>query len=387
MKLQTAELITAFATLRQISGKLLEFQIMELIGAPGAQPVQNIAAFAQTLRLVPKLNVFQMFNLFILKITKKFILFFLILIFSFFGLYFWYNQGKEVSAQESKPITCKKQPELNLPWTTLQFGPNELELPIGKATDETQAMAEKIIRELSKMITAAQAEIEAASTTIEYAGECGLNNCTTPGCYEPPRPPGCDECLNPLNAAPPDCLDWSPPCPGNCERPSCGGNACLHKKEMEDKAKEVEDKVKIIKDAYNKINDLFALRPNPPIGCWLRYCPPSPLPQNPACRTDIEIVLDKLEKSRSGDYLGCEGWIRQPSGLKDCVLRPEDQEAFLRGEKAGKLLLTCKEALSSGLLSDKETDCYGMTACIGERDKTGTILENCPRAENYYCCE
>ena len=46
MKFQTAELIMAFATLRQISNKPLEFQTMELIGALGARPNQSIAIFA-----------------------------------------------------------------------------------------------------------------------------------------------------------------------------------------------------------------------------------------------------------------------------------------------------------------------------------------------------
>ncbi|MDO8639491.1 MAG: hypothetical protein Q7R53_01065 [bacterium] len=322
------------------------------------------------------------------KLYKKFkikIFFLLILGLLFSGLYFWYNQGGIVLAEESKPLNCKKQQTIDLPFgATFELGPNELELPIGKAIDETQETAKIINQELLKIIDASQAEIDAATTTIEYAGECNVGNCTTSGCWKDE-----DEYCDPHPCEfYPDQTCWSL-CPGKCNQPNCGGDACPHKTEMGIRVTEVKRQAGIIKTSFTVIDNLFTLRSNPRMGCWLDICLSVGDVQNPVCRTNIEKTLDRLEKARSGDYLGCNGKIRKPLGLDECVLRKGDEEAFLRGEKSGEILLSCKEALGLGLLggNEIEKDCYGMTECTAKMEEDGTTLVNCPRAENYYCCE
>jgi len=307
-----------------------------------------------------------------------------------------YNQDRNVYAQEEiaaeKPIVCKIQSEIELPLgIDIKLGPNELEIPIGETTDKTEDIAQKIAIELQEIMDASQVAIATAKAMVNSAGECSLKNCTTPGCSEEdydcyPHP--CT--IDPLQI----CFDKC----RRCVHPTCGGNACPQA-ELAGQLDTVHAEVGKVGSAYKEIDDiLFEAKRNKPIGLWWCDCSPitpcyPPIPGitiRAECRTDAAIILDKLEKSRSGDYqfynflLDKLEWNHKPPGLKDCVIRPEDENAIISGEKAGKWLFSCKEALNAGMMDE----CYGQTKCEDEaKRRTPPTDWLCPRMENYYCCE
>lgn len=291
----------------------------------------------------------------------------------------YYNQEKEALAAEEKPIVCRKQTEVKfpiIPGVTIDasLGPNEFEIPIGEATDMTESIAERVMTELQKIIDNSILEAASAGGTLDLAGQCGISRCTTRGCES--QSYDCEPCLsyNTLPDGTPgtECQQWSQ-C-SRCDIPPCGGQACPAG--IEDKAKETARYADLVAASYNKIRGiLINWKTQKPVGFWwIPFCGFT-LPGMPECSTEKGFVLKELERARSGDYEILGGWERRPPGLNECVLRPEDIEAVLKGEKTGKYLSSCKEAVAAGFM--EAGTCYGYQETEAGRT----------HAENYYCCE
>jgi len=347
-----------------------------------------------------------------------------------------------------KLIVCKKNTEIRLPGNiVLDLAPNELEMPIGKATDRTEEMAERIIEQARIIIDASARQIAASQTMVSLVSQCGSALCQT-GCNKYTEDCFCTtSCESPCDS---NCgglslgtcgINNNGVCDTSgcsrtttctpryiCEVLACNGNPCPAG--IAEQLGIVNAQATRITNAYNIINRFFPIvdvydnRFYDPIGFWWLPCPfPYPpsvggvlgsyLPFNliaaaggaPAqslalmCKTTVESILEQMLFARSGDYqypslyapslgnliageysiLGLE-WDHSPPGLKDCVDRPGDIEAIASGEKTGEFIMTCKEALDAATIDPEH--CYGNTVC--ENDPSA---ENCPRTENYYCCE
>lgn len=289
------------------------------------------------------------------------------------------NQIEKVSAAEEKPLVCRKQTEIKIPIPVIpgvtidiKTGPNEFEIPTGEVTDMTESVAERVMAELQKIIDASILEAASAGNMTDLSGQCGISRCTTTGCYE--------EACNPFNCNP-------QPCPGGigtcydtcwetcCRQPACGGQACPGG--INNQLQEIIRQANIVSNAYNEIrNILIERKSKKPVGFWwIPFCGFS-FPGIPECLTEKNFILKELERSRSGDYEVFGGWERRPPGLNDCVIRPQDIEEVIEGEKTGKYLFSCKEAVAAGVIESK--DCYGYN------EATEAWRQ---RAENYYCCE
>lgn len=293
----------------------------------------------------------------------------------------YYNQDMGALAAEDKPINCRKQAEVQLPFgVSAQLGPNEFEIPIGEVTDMTESVAERIMTELQIIIDASILEAAAAGQMIDLAGQCGIARCTTPGCAL--RYFDCEPCLawsyDP-DGMPLDCIQWSQ-CSECPPPPPCGGQACPGG--ISDKLREVSRQADIVSSAYNQIKGiLIDWKPKKPVGNWWHPgCAPE-FPVIPGCLSEKEFILKELERARSGDYEILGGWERRPPGLKDCAMRPQDIEEIIEGEKTGKYLFSCKEAIVAGVMNS--FDEQGKPTCYGYRETESESNQ----AENYYCCE
>ncbi|PIS38685.1 MAG: hypothetical protein COT34_02385 [Candidatus Nealsonbacteria bacterium CG08_land_8_20_14_0_20_43_11] len=301
-----------------------------------------------------------------------------------------YNKLETALAQEREPINCKKQVEISLPaGITFELGPNEFELPIGEAVDETGAMGERIKNELENIIGAIDEEIVAAEKIVEYAGECSLTNCSTSGCHNEEQDCNPHLCIidDPLSGI---CFDKCTV----CIRPHCGGQACPHGNEISAELAAAQAASGRIGASQQKIENEFTKKEHRPIGQWWCNCLLSVLQCAPTpgeCRSTVQLILDKLEKSRSGDYEFFNlippefRWNHKPLGLNDCLIKPEDSEAVLRGEKTFHFLSSCRQSLENGFLDE----CYGQAECENEvsSGRQPPPDWNCPRLDNYYCCE
>lgn len=283
------------------------------------------------------------------------------------------NQIEKVSAAEEKPLVCRKQTEVQLPFgITANLGPNEFEIPIGEVTDMTESIAERVMAEMQKIIDASILEAAAAGQMTDLSGQCGISRCTTPGCNE--------YSCNPHDCNPQPCESGVGTCYDTCwetccNKPSCGGQACPDG--IGNQLQEVIRQANFVATAYNEIRGiLIDWHPKKPVGYWwLPGCIEKGFGV-PGCLTEKEFILKELERARSGDYEILGGWERRPPGLNDCVIRPQDIEEVLRGEKTGKYLFSCKEAVAAGVIESK--DCYGYN------EATEALRQ---QAENYYCCE
>ncbi len=105
--------------------------------------------------------------------------------------------------------------------------------------------------------------------------------------------------------------------------------------------------------------------------------------------TDRDLVLPKLEESRRK--------------LFDCVVTPGEAAAVLRGDTSGKWLVSCDALLSyfipvhsylpfrdgNGDIitpEELEQDCYGQTYCDALNQQDETPPYDYPCANDYYCC-
>jgi hypothetical protein len=319
------------------------------------------------------------------------------------------NIFQEEGESTEKPINCRQQSQINVEIPkiniNLDLGPNELEIPTGEATDETEAAAEETMKQLQVIIDASAVEIDSATQMVNLVLDPVLGcredrcekHCTNQGggCFcAASCAVSCDDPLSTCRVSCPPEGETSNPlhdkCCYNvglgCKSDPCSGEVCGPGTEAQiDRLQGViETQVKNISGAYQKINDIIFLRKNSQIGTW--WCDPfCSLPTHICpfgeCLSDIELIEFKLEKARSGNYrigtkTGAE-WIEQYTGkqlpgLKDCVVRPEDEESSIIGEKTSWWLFKCSEAVDLGFLNPE--NCYGFSE------------DNPSKADNYLCC-
>ncbi len=277
------------------------------------------------------------------------------------------NLWKNAFAAEEKPINCRKQTEIQLPFgQSARFGPNEFEIPTGEVTDKTEDVAKRILEQLVIMISAAEQESAEARELITLADGCGVSSCTAGGCQD---------CSGYRNAhCPGDPTSNCPVWQSCCTSASCGGQACPAG--IGGKYSSIEGRKNVISNASDRIKNILTnWQPNKPVGNWWQPCA-AEFPVVPGCLSERSFILAELERARSGDYEILGSTERRPPGLNDCVIRPQDMEEVLKGEKTGKYLFSCREAVIAGVI--ESNDCYGYNE--------GTE-QNRQRAENYYCCE
>lgn len=297
--------------------------------------------------------------------------------------------GKTQCPLEACPTDC-----------TQGFGPcccdvseNELEIPIGRAVDQAEYLADKIIEEMTILIEKAGQLSERAREMPGLANQCDISNCL-PKCDSSSSPPsGCtagytcsyqgynhtgqeiinggfsrQDCknlpnnlsINPSNTY--AIFQYSGPTSGWCNVQTttqympgpCEGDACPFT-DIHAKQNEINTLAQAIYESQQKIEGFTA---------------------------EMEKAFEKLQNSRNK--------------LADCVVRPYEADAAARGEITGKFLLSCEDVLIGGIpmhsfLGDDldvfQQGCYGNTYCQ-TRDEDGKALNFPPEpcANDYYCC-
>lgn len=359
-------------------------------------------------------------------ISKKFqkIIFFgLVFGLLFFGLSFIYNKNKgALGAEENpaeKPMVCQDEIKISLPvgieW---KISENKLEIPIGEAVDKTEYVANEIIVELQNIIDASQKQDGPARKMVSLVNHCNAEKCVRDECIAEKCATDCKKDTYDCNPYPCKCIEFDPhpcciddpalPCGDVCYQKKCetcwetcyvckslpcSGNytvACPFREitEQYDEIKRLDGK---IKDAYQKIDDIFkkgvVFMPKekwrlifipPPFNILAtaylfgldQFCKVEGIPVvNIPIPKEVISVLCKSEITQIGAALD-----KSRNKLAGCVTRPQDIEAVLRGEKTGKFLLSCREAVSSGIL--EENMCYGFHETFHPQ-----------QADNYLCCE
>ena len=255
-----------------------------------------------------------------------------------------------------------------------EMGENELEIPIGRATDQAEYLAEKIIAELSTIIENTNQESKNALEMAELSAKCGKDpyDCT-PHCQSKEGGFENGECLTTCPAYKPyECNEntyCTAYCPSGinccseqgkkcccqkeslCEAKPCSGNACPP--EINTKMDEIKSLASAIEKSDREIEGYLK---------------------------EMEEVFEKLQKSRTR--------------LADCVTRPYQIESLERGEVTGKFLLDCQDILDGGIpihsiLDEKlQEGCYGNTYCQVKVKEKGEEVPYPPPpcAEDYYCC-
>lgn len=353
-------------------------------------------------------------------------------------------QDEQAGRDESTPTcTDKISGKISIGSLTVDVGgPNELEMPIGEATDDTEKMAEDIMKELEVIISASQSEINSATNIVNLAKDCNEGNCQGNceqiggGCYCAPETdatscPPCPDSGFTCNS-PPDthkCSGGAPVCKANnCSTscPSCSisgpsGGVCpvANMEGIATEQQNIESQVDSIRKSVGIIEEKFTAKNHPPIGAWkllldininlpkigpislgtpLCGCVAntgaclSPLPLSfGSCTTEENMILDKLFKARSGDYSGSKGvnsavnLIQNPPGLVNCVSNYSQEmgkEENLPEEQPIQELLSCPQAIEAGYLNENPE-------CLSNKEKCicyGSSKKTPERADNYVCC-
>lgn len=174
------------------------------------------------------------------KILKKnthaaFVIFFLI-VFSFAEDNFQTTAfAQDVSQNTQFETICITTQEIKFPYITPKTGwklvDNTLEIPIGRAAEEIESVADMIVEKMPRLIAAALAESQAVNVLTGLVPQCGTdpyickphcdiistqNHTCSAGCGPGQDP--CDECVYGCSAPTPDCC-----CSGTI---SCEAHAC-----------------------------------------------------------------------------------------------------------------------------------------------------------------
>jgi len=323
-------------------------------------------------------------------------------------------------------------------------GPNELEMPIGEATDDAEKMAEDIMKELEVIISASQSEIDSATNIVSLAKACDEGNCQgnceqqggtcsceesscaircdeppstcTMGCPPPPGPSNC--CYNAgIGCEPQDCTTSCLTC--STSGPSGGVCPITNMEGIATEQQNIENQVNRISTSVGIIEEKFTAKNHPPIGVWkllldlnlnlpiigqvslytpLCVCDPlantgvclSPLPLNfGSCTTEEDMILDKLYKARTGNYpigLGSAlNLVENPPGLIGCVsdyAREMGEEGDLPEGQPIQELFSCPQAIEAGYLNENPECLSNKEKCLCYGSSEGTP----ERADNYVCC-
>lgn len=247
------------------------------------------------------------------------------------------------------------------------LGENELEIPIGRAVDQAEYLAEQIINEMGILIQKAEEESEKASEMPGLANQCSISNCH-PDCEKKTRTIAqwCDPSCNKSGPGwyETACTGCSPACSVGyiccCtkeeyyEARSCKGDACPFS-EIHAKQDEINTLAQAIYESQQKIAGFVA---------------------------EMEKVFEKLQKSRNR--------------LADCVVRPYEIPALERGEVTLKFMLMCRDILDTGMpihsylgdnLDELQEECYGNLYCQVQDDEGKPLpYPPSPCAEDFYCC-
>lgn len=274
-------------------------------------------------------------RLFLKKIAATFLG--LCLLSLFLGVFYNLTKKKEVSslvfAQEQ--LCYIDRPE------------GEDKIPIGEATDQTEAFAKRLLEDVQTTFNSSLSEINSTEKLVELTDEnhCTVNNCSSRmeeewnGCCDP-YDCGWDEevCDEEGNCEivhhPVCCYGYCVSCQCKCE-----GDACPFD-EIDNSFQIIEEKLNKIKTAFKDIKDLSEGN-----------------------------VLDEFKKSKILEKL-----IDARNKLDYCYTPSEYREEVIAGEFTPKIILSCEFAVDENILDQGE--CYGH-----EPD------EYPERANNYYCCE
>lgn len=245
-------------------------------------------------------------------------------------------------------------------------GENILEIPIGRAVDQAEYLANEIANEIGILIQNANQLNEKVTGMPGLVNQCNVSRCQ-PKCEKKIRTIAqwcdlyCDEMGPGWYETP--CAGCVPACSARficcCtkeeyyESSPCQGNACPP--EIAAAQNEINSLSQTTLESQQKIADLVK---------------------------QMEQVFEKLQESRNK--------------LADCVIRPVEAEALERGESMGKFLLNCEIILNSGIpihsylgknLDDLQEGCYGNLYCqaLDEQSKELPYPPG-PCADDYYCC-
>lgn len=295
---------------------------------------------------------------------------------------------------------------------------NALEVPIGKAVDQAEYLADEIAARAREMIAIIPSQIQASNDITSLAQQCGVNYCS-PDCREEKEYYDC-ECRGCLNNVQEECErgicgdNWynqvcccdnggcNPPCgfqqacwdnesnqPGECA--GCDRNLCCCKERVvcesypcqnaggADRAcpSGIPSQVPII-DGY--ASDIFQ-RQTAILSLFGQFGSPN--------SDDRDLVMPKLEESRQK--------------LFECVVTPGEAAAVLRGDTSGKWLVSCDSLLAyfisvhsylpfrdgaGNIITPEELqqDCYGNTYCDALGQWGAVPPYDDPCANDYYCC-
>ena len=235
-------------------------------------------------------------------------------------------KGNDVSAQDS-PLSC----------------PLEKEIPVGKLTDQTVSMTERIAENMQIMIDAAVPEYWAGKKMVNLSRECKTARCASDcdshtvydHCKEiDPNEPNEGICPDGTACDPTE----SNQCPREvCDVKDCKGSACPFA-ELNTQAGIVASQNSIIIGAYNNINDIYTKKfsefdiigqvcKNSFLGI---SCVPTPKDTEPKI---IELYLGETQRN-----------------VYDCrILGYQSEEEIFR-QDVGETIMSCKTLRELGIL-------------------------------------
>lgn len=320
---------------------------------------------------------------------------------------------------------------------------NALEIPIGKAVDQAEYLAEEIAIHAREIINTIPLEIQAVNELSSLAQQCGAANdegiqiycepdcreeeicgtCSCRGCHtDTPRDMRCHYTVCTSNITP----DHICCCDNNLSNCSAGSSAtCSHTRSCDPETERRNPGIcdSQCQECHNEENrsdccctihmECISYHCNN-AGGRDRACPVgipnqvaiisghnSSILQHQAAiiplfeqfgepsDTDRDLVMPKLEESRRK--------------LFDCVVTPGEAAAVLRGDISGKWLVSCDALLSyfipvhsylpfrdgaGNIITPEqlEQDCYGHTYCEALEQWDETPPYDYPCANDYYCC-
>ena len=330
------------------------------------------------------------------KNQKGLILIFFVIVFSFLFLSPKNKSLKNVFAQDPSEDTGDDYIESEFICD---------EIPIGRAVDQAEYIAQKIIDELEVLAEKTKQVRNLAQEMIELSDDCSIDNCVPKcetitvggGCPTSGCTPGytCNYKGYSHTGAEIIANGWS--------RKNCNGLPSDLSINPTANYSIFEYKHNITGDSgWCNIKCAGTSTKHEPKPCQNLQgntaCPPK-IKQNQneikSVAVIISEILGKVAQFASEMQFAFEKLQISRNKLADCVVRPFEETALERGELSGKALISCQDALDmkidvqSILDEELQQGCYGNLYCYVKIKEKGEKIPYVypPCAEDYYCCD
>jgi len=325
---------------------------------------------------------------------------------------FGYNKNKILAVEtedtegmgEEISLICEKIDEL---------GENELEIPIGKATDQTEYLADKIVLEAQELADNTQIQVQYVRELIGSVNSCDSGNCS-PHCdlvdtCDDINCRGCREGEEEAEVPEGTCFEgWVYCCDKNDE--FCPENYAGQCREKDCRDHEVKDAD--ICDCYGTCSGHQNCCCIIGQTCEDSFCTGNPCPATAISvqAANIQLIYQEIRQNQENIALfyatiqteAIPRLEKSENRLNDCAVRPYEEQALLRGEISGQWLVTCRQLLNESIpihsylpsrgpgdeiIETFGKDCYGNDYCRTLDVQGQEPPYDSPAcAEDYYCC-